>query len=129
MAYYAVWGKDAFFGGLHGMEEAEVIEAANDEEALEYARELSWNVIYDYSGIYEELEARVAESCEADDVVYGPGSEAEEEIRSEIYEADLDYGAAILDAERLPTLDVQTLTRMFYEDENSFLEKYVEAYI
>ena len=129
MNIYAVLGEDAYFGGDHGLKETEVITAENDKEALEYAKNLSRNVIREYPCIYEELEARVEESCMINDVVYGSGSEDEEQIRSEIYEEDIQREAAILDVKKLPTLDLQKLSNLLYDDEESFLKKYVKAYI
>lgn len=129
MDIYAVLGEDAYFGGDHGLKEAEVITAENDEEALEYAKNLSWKVIKKYPRVYEGLEACVKKSCEMNDVEYGSGSEDEEQIRSEIYKEDVQYEAAILKVKKLPTLDLQELTNLLSEDEESFLIKYVKAYL
>jgi hypothetical protein len=129
MDIYAIWGQDVIYGGLHGMKNTSVILAEDDAEATEAARELAEETIMDYDCIYEALEEDVRTACEESDIAYGYGSEAEEEIRSEIYNDDLDYGAAVLDKLRLSTSDLNKLDQMFYDDEEGFLEEYAKAYL
>lgn len=129
MNIYAVLGEDACFGGDHGLKEAEVIKAENNEEALKYAKSLSCKVIRKYPRIYEGLEVCIKKSCEMNDVEYGSGSEDEEEIRSAIYKEDVQYEAALLKVKKLPTLDLQELTNLLRENEEGFLLKYVKTYL
>ena len=77
MKIYAVWGQDQIYGGLHGMREIDVIEASNENEALDYARGLSENVISSYSNIYEQLEAEIESECEFEEIEYGENTEEE----------------------------------------------------
>ena len=102
MAYYLIYGCDQIYGGLHGMEQYEVVCCENDEEALEWARELSQWVIESYSNISDDLEETVQAICESEGIPYDGTSSEEDEIREQIYEEDMDYCAALLDKQKLP---------------------------
>lgn len=119
MKLWAVWGKDDIYGGLHGMKEIGIYEG-NETEAIEYARELADNVICSYSNIYDTLENSIREYCE----FYGIESEEEDDIREEFYNNDMIYGCIELDVNKLPTLDIEELEKMYYNDEDDFIEAY-----
>ena len=123
MKLWAVWGYDDIYGGLHGMKEVEIYEGT-ENEAIEYARELADSVISSYSDIYDALEDSVREYCEDEGIEIGVGSEEEDDIREEIYNDDMVYGCIELDVNKLPTLDIEELEKMYYNDEDGFIEAY-----
>ena len=123
MKLWAVWGYDDIYGGLHGMKEVEIYEGT-ENEAIEYARELADSVISSYSDIYDVLEDSVREYCEDEGIKMGVGSEEEDDIREEFYNDDMVYGCIELDVNKLPTLDVEELEKMYYNDEDGFIEAY-----
>lgn len=123
MKLWAVWGYDDIYGGLHGMKEVEIYEGT-ENEAIEYARELADSVISSYSDIYDALEDSVREYCEDEGIEMSVGSEEEDDIREEFYNDDMVYGCIELDINKLPTLDIEELEKMYYNDEDSFIEAY-----
>lgn len=123
MKLWAVWGYDDIYGGLHGMKEVEIYEGT-ENEAIEYARELADSVISSYSDIYDALENSVREYCEDEGIEMGIGSEEEDDIREEFYNDDMVYGCIELDINKLPTLDIEELEKMYYNDEDGFIEAY-----
>lgn len=123
MKLWAVWGYDDIYGGLHGMKEVEIYEGT-ENEAIEYARELANSVISSYSDIYDALEDSVREYCEDEGIEMGVGSEEEDDIREEFYNDDMVYGCIELDVSKLPTLDIEELEKMYYNDEDGFIEAY-----
>ena len=123
MKLWAVWGYDDIYGGLHGMKEVEIYEGT-ENEAIEYARELADSVIGSYSDIYDALEDSVREYCEDEGIEMGVGSEEEDDIREEFYNDDMVYGCIELDITKLPTLDIEELEKMYYNDEDGFIEAY-----
>ena len=123
MKLWAVWGYDDIYGGLHGMKEVEIYEGT-ENEAIEYARELADSVISSYSDIYDALEDSVREYCEDEGIEMGVGSEEEDDIREEFYNDDMVYGCIELDVNKLPTLDIEELEKMYYNDEDDFIEAY-----
>ena len=123
MKLWAVWGYDDIYGGLHGMKEVEIYEGT-ENEAIEYARELADSVISSYSDIYDALEDSVREYCEDEGIEMGIGSEEEDDIREEFYNDDMVYGCIELDVSKLPTLDIEELEKMYYNDEDGFIEAY-----
>lgn len=123
MKLWAVWGYDDIYGGLHGMKEVEIYEGT-ESEAIEYARELADSVISSYSDIYDALEDSVREYCEDEGIEMGIGSEEEDDIREEFYNNDMVYGCIELDITKLPTLDIEELEKMYYNDEDGFIEAY-----
>lgn len=123
MKLWAVWGYDDIYGGLHGMKEVEIYEGT-ENEAIEYARELADSVISSYFDIYDALEDSVREYCEDEGIEMGVGSEEEDDIREEFYNDDMVYGCIELDVSKLPTLDIEELEKMYYNDEDGFIEAY-----
>ena len=123
MKLWAVWGYDDIYGGLHGMKEIEIYEGT-ENEAIEYARELADSVISSYSDIYDALEDSVREYCEDEGIEMDVGSEKEDDIREEFYNDDMVYGCIELDVSKLPTLDIEELEKMYYNDEDGFIEAY-----
>lgn len=123
MKLWAVWGYDDIYGGLHGMKEVGIYEGTEDE-AIGYARELADSVVTSYSDIYDDLEESVREYCEDEGIEMGIGSEEEGDIREEIYNDDMVYGCIELDVTKLPTLDLEKLEKMYYNDEEDFIKAY-----
>ena len=56
MKKFAIVAFDTYFGGLHGIYAAEVVEAEDYAEAQIIAAEMSYNVIDEYSNQFEYLE-------------------------------------------------------------------------
>lgn len=124
MGIFAVWGEDAMYGGMYGMYEYEVIDAKDETEATIYARTLSEGVICSYPAIEDELEEQIKEICEEEDIEYGEGTIEEGNIRTNIYDMDLDYGCVELDISKLPTFNLTELTNMFYNEGELFINVY-----
>ena len=101
MKLFGIWGQDCIYGGLHGMNGHEVIEAEFMEAALDEARTLAaeMDCIEPYSDKYWE-------------------------IYEEIFAGDLEYGAFEVNLNKVPTLDIKILDKMYYEDPEGFEEKY-----
>lgn len=117
MRLWAVCGYDDVFGGLYGMKEVDIYEGTEDG-AIEYARALADDVINSYSCIHDALEDYVQEACEDE------GIEDEDGIREEVYNSDMVYECIELDVNKLPTLDIEELAEMYYNDEDDFIEAY-----
>jgi hypothetical protein len=109
------------FAGMHGMRDIDVFEGTVNE-AMEYARELSEEIIESFSVIYNDLEDAILEECEKEGVERN--SEEGQQIAEELYEDDLDYGFVELDRSKLPTDNLDELSRMFDEDGEFFLNAY-----
>lgn len=56
MKKFAIVAFDSFFGGLHGMYEAEVVEAKDYATAQNIAADMAYNVIDDYFNQFEDLD-------------------------------------------------------------------------
>ena len=123
MRLWAVWGCDQIYGGLHGIESTAVIEGTEDD-ACEYAETLSREVIESYSLIQDYLEEDVRETCEFNDVDYNEDGEDVWFIRNEVYGEDMEYGYIELDVNKLPTLDIEELDKMYYNYRDEFTDKY-----
>ena len=123
MRLWAVWGCDQIYGGLHGMESIAVIEGTEDD-ASEYAETLSREVIESYSSIQEYLEAQVRETCEFNNIDYNEDGDDVWFIRNEVYDEDLEYGYIELNVNKLPTLNIEELNKMYYNYREEFTDKY-----
>lgn len=123
MRLWAVCGFEQMYGGLHGMIETAIIEGTEDE-AREYAIELSESVINSYSEIADELEETIKEDCEFNNINYYEDEDEVWSIREQVYDDDIDYEYVELDVNKLPTLDIEKLEEMFYNDKDSFIDAY-----
>jgi len=122
MRLWAICGYDNIFEGSYGMKEAKIYKGTKDE-AISEARELSEDVINSYPDIHNALEELVRECCEDDGIEIGTGSELEENIREDLYEGDITYDCIELDVNKLPTLNIKELERMYYNNDN-FIKTY-----
>lgn len=122
MKLFGIWGYDCIYGGLHGMNGHKVIEAEHVEAALDEARTLAAEIAESYGQIMEDLEASALEVCEMDCIE--PYSDKYWEIYEEIFAGDLEYGAFEINLNKVPTLDIKILDKMYYEDPEGFEEKY-----
>lgn len=117
---FAIHAFEQRYGGMHGVEDYEVIEADSCKEAEEYAREMSIDVISRY--VYDELEKEAEEDFDwynngdeydkfdFDDCVF---SHMEEDIDYEIWQVKDNTGYS-LDA----------LSNMFYNNPDEFVKNY-----
>ena len=124
MGIFAVWGQDSLYSGSGGMYECEVIEANSEQEAANYARTLSENIICSYQEIYDTLEEQVEELCKEAEIEYGAETNEEVILRENIYDLDLNYGYVELDINKLPTFVLDELSKMFEVLDNDFINKY-----
>lgn len=124
MGIFAVWGQDSLYNGSGGMYECEVIEANSEQEAANYARTLSENIICSYQEIYDILEEQVEELCEEAEIEYGAETNEEVILRENIYDLDLNYGYVELDINKLPTFALDELSKMFEVLDNNFINEY-----
>ncbi len=123
MRLWAVCGFEQMYGGLHGMIETAIIEGTEDE-AREYAIELSESVINSYSEIADELEETIKEDCEFNNINYYEDEDEVWSIREQVYDDDIDYEYVELDVNKLPTLNIKKLEEMLYDDKDSFIDAY-----
>ena len=123
MRLWAVCGFEQMYGGLHGMIETAIIEGTEDE-AREYAIELSESVINSYSEIADELEETIKEDCEFNNINYYEDEDEVWSIREQVYDDDIDYEYVELDVNKLPTLNIEKLEEMLYDDKDSFIDAY-----
>jgi hypothetical protein len=123
MRLWAVCGFEQMYGGLHGMIETAIIEGTEDE-AHEYAIELSESVINSYSEIADELEETIKEDCEFNNINYYEDEDEVWSIREQVYDDDIDYEYVELDVNKLPTLNIEKLEEMLYDDKDSFIDAY-----
>lgn len=123
MRLWAVCGFDQMHGGLNGMIETAVVEG-NENQASEYAIELSESVINSYSEIADELEETIKEECELNNINYYEDEDEVWSIREQVYDDDIDYEYVELDVNKLPTLDIETLEKMLYDDRYNFIDTY-----
>lgn len=123
MRLWAVCGFEQMYGGLHGMIETAIIEGTEDE-AREYAIELSESVINSYSEIADELEETIKEECKLNNINYYEDEDEVWSIREQVYDDDIDYEYVELDVNKLPTLDIEKLEEMLYNDKDSFIDTY-----
>lgn len=121
MGIWAIWGQDQMYAGMHGMRDIDVFEGTANE-AMEYARELSEEIIESFSVIYNDIEDAILEECEKEGVERN--SEEGQQIAEELYKDDLDYGFVELDRSKLPTDNLDELRMMFDEDGEFFLNAY-----
>ena len=56
MRKFAIVAFDSYYGGLHGIYEAEVVEAKDYATALLIAADMSYNAIETYSNAFEDLD-------------------------------------------------------------------------
>ena len=123
MRLWAVSGFDQLYGGLQGIIETAIIEGTEDE-AREYAIELSESVINSYSEIADRLEETIKEECELNNINYYEDEDGVWSVREEVYDEDIDYEYVELDVNKLPTLDIETLEEMLYDDRFDFIDTY-----
>lgn len=118
---YAVHAFEQIFAGLHGIESYSVIEAINEEEAEEYAREESYDIITSYPDVYNDLENYVRESFDFNDkeVDY---EDFDNELE-EAYKEDIDYEIFLL---KETSESLEALDRKYQKDPEGFIEKYAE---
>jgi len=102
---YAIHAYDLGFQGLHGFEDFEVIEAINDDEAIEYAEDMSRQVIEDYD-LLTELGETWDDYDEYDELV-------NQDIAFEVYKITVDTNHSLVE-----------LNKELYNDPEEFFKKY-----
>ena len=112
---YYIKGYDQIYCGLHGMETSRIIECENDDEAIDWGRDLSQDVIESYSNIYEELEEEVLHRCAVEGICYKDDGPIVDNIRDEVYQEDLAYEVDLLDSNELPSFDIDELEDLLWE--------------
>lgn len=115
MKLYYISGKDNLYQGLHGMQDSRIVLCDDDDEAIEWAKELSYDVMESYSNIYEDLEERVVERCAEECVYYKDDGSEVDRIREEVYDEDLNYEVDLLNSNWLPTEDIDELDDLLWE--------------
>lgn len=117
----AIVAYEGTYQGYHGIITRFVDEFSSYEEAVEAAREESYNVMYDSFQVYRILEQDLADYIEdtgecREDVI--------EEVRDEIYENNLAFDIYYLDETKIEGKTLIQLDEEFYQDPEEFLEKY-----
>ena len=122
MSLFAVWGYDDLYGGEGGMKEVRIIEGTV-ENAKIWAKQLASDVVDFYDCITDDLEERVMDECDWDDI--DPDSDEADYIRNRIYDEDLVYGYVALDENKLPKdKNFDELEDELFEDIEAFVKKY-----
>lgn len=129
MALYLIKGYDGIYGGLHGMQDFDIVECREKEDAIDWALELAADVVASYSEIYDSLEEDVKEECEAEGIDYESNSSRVDEIREEIYNEDYEIEVGLLDENELPTFDLDELSSLYWNDQDEFEKLYVLRWI
>ena len=129
MALYLIKGYDSIYRGLHGMQEFDIVECREDADAIDWALELAADVVASYGEIYDSLEEDVREECEAEGIDYESNDSSVDEIREEIYREDYEMEVGLLDENELPTLDLDELNDLYWNDSNEFEKLYVLRWI
>lgn len=127
MALYFIKGYDNLYNALHGMERSEIIECSNHDEAIDFAQDLSYDVIQDYAEIYDFLEENVQEICENEGIIYGNNTEEEDRIREEVFREDAMCEVYLLDMNVIEDrkLTIDDLEDFLYYDEETFKKHFV----
>ena len=129
MKRYCIYAAEQQYGGLHGMNHREVIEANSLNEAKDYARECSLNVMDDYSDITETIEENAAYWASQD---YEEGTEEWEKAYNENLEQErndnIDYYVKEISMEKAGgkgyTLRLDILDSAYWNNPEEFEEEY-----
>jgi hypothetical protein len=108
---YAVYAYDNYFEGLHGMYDLDIIEGT-EKQAQEVGEEMSYGVIESYGDIYD----MIMDEMES--------NEEDEDRFDEYAEADVNFNYWELDANKIPTSNIDELKELFNEDWEEFINKY-----
>ena len=114
---YAIHAYDEFFGGMHGVEEYEVIKAENDEEANLFAEDLSRELIEMY-GMHMET----GWGQEAIDNGYPEGTSDYERYIEERAEDDIAY--SVYEITKETNLPIKELANLLQADPEDFIKEY-----
>ena len=129
MKRYCIYAAEQQYGGLHGMNHREVIEANNLNEAEDYARECSLDVMDDYSDIMETIEENAAYWASQD---YEEGTEEWEKAYNENLEQErndnIDYYVKEISMEKASgkgyTIRLDILDTAYWNNPEEFEEEY-----
>lgn len=129
MKRYCIYAAEQQYSGLHGMNYREVIEALDQNEAEDYARDCSFGVMNDYSDIMETIEenAKYWASCD-----YEKGTDEWEKAYNENLEQEcndnLDYYVKEISKEKAGgkgyTTQLDILDTAYWNNPEEFEEKY-----
>ena len=122
MAYWAIKAYDDIYGGLHGMQDINIL-CGTEDEAREVASDMAFDVIDSYYDIRDALEEKIERICELEGIDFADESEVDE-VREEVYDQDAQWEIYELDRIKLPTVNTVKLRDMFYNNPDEFLEKY-----
>ena len=122
MAYWAIKAYDDIYGGLHGMQDINIL-CGTEDEAREVASDMAFDVIDSYYDIRDALEEKVERICELEGIDLADESEVDE-VREEVSDQDAQWEIYELDRTKLPTVNTVKLRDMFYNNPDEFLEKY-----
>lgn len=117
----AIAAYEGTYQGYHGTITRFVDEFSSYKEAVEAAREESYNIMYDFSNVYKILEQELADYIEdtgeyREDVIEG--------MRDEIYENNLAFDIYYLNETKIKDKTLMQLNEEFYQNPEDFLEKY-----
>jgi len=114
MARYAIYAYDGIFEGLHGMNSKLVMTCDNLREATQIAEEESLEVIHSYPAIYESIEQDLEDA-------YG---DEFDEYYDEFMNDDIAYNIYEINEDVASEYSNEELYDMFYNDEDTFIQKY-----
>ena len=111
---YAIEAMEQQYGGYHGMVSHDVVDCSSFEEAEEYGRTYSLEVIEDY-GLIEEFENDAA------DEGFEPETEEFDNYVSERINEDITFNIFKV---RETDLSVRELNNLFNDDPEEFIKNY-----
>ena len=95
MSTYIIHAYDEIYGGLHGIEDWDLVESDSELEVIRIAESMSADVIDSYTDITDELAARAHELTSEDLEYENSNNEEEEDLFNYYYDScvdeDIDY--------------------------------------
>ena len=118
----AVYAYEQIYNGMHGICSKNVIEVENMDEAEDYAREESIDIMNSYSEVMDDLAAEAEAMADYDYYDY------EDDAFNEAYEDALNANVAyeIYRIKDEVTESLERLNQEFYNDPEDFIKKYCE---
>ena len=119
MSRYAIYAAEQLYGGEHGMCSYLVVEALNNEEAIDWAIQESRDIIDSYECIGDDLEEDVSYYYDKEE-----NPEEFEQALEERIQNDLEWAVWKINEEKANKYDTQTLGEMIYNTPEDFIEEY-----
>lgn len=117
-----IWAGDLMFQGANDMDNWLIETVSSWEEAEAIAQGMSYDVINDYSPIYEALEEKISYKVNS-----GTSDDEYESLLEQVMEEDLKWYVWKINEDLVNHCSDEELWRMAEEDWGSFVDEYCEA--